>query len=217
MNRDTKAFKIRELTLELLGDGKVHTTKEIMDIAIEKEIILDKKTDVVYNVLFHMKKNGLIVAGPDKSQYIIGNVDGVEKDKVKKRTIKKEAEEEKEQKVSMLNLDKDRFSLLQPSPSRYSKMIFTVKENGELKMNGALMSKIKDREIEIFISKDLRTIILNPAGVNTHKFTKAGITKNREIVSMLKKLKIRFPITYAVSWSESVGAWEGVLEVNEKV
>lgn len=216
-NKESRACKIREMILELLSDGKIHTTKEMMDLAVEKGIILDKNTDIVYNILFHMKKKGLIASGPDKAQYVLGDISEFKDDKEKKEIMERaEAKGGEMKKVSILNLDKEKYSLLQPLPARYSKMFLTVKESGELKMNSALMNKIKERNIEIFISKDMRTIILNPSGECTHKFTKAGTAKNREIVCLLKKLKIKFPIMYAVEWNESIGAWEGALDVSSK-
>lgn len=218
MKKDSKAFKIRELILEILSDSKVHTTKEIMKIAIDRGIIPDKNTDNVYNILFHMKKDGLIDAGPDKSQYVLRSTSQYQQESRKEESVRMKSNQmEKVHKGSILNIDKEKYSLLKPMPSRFSKMSLTVKEDGELKMNGALMNNIKERNIEIYLSKDLRTIVLNPKGECTHRFTKAGTTKNKELVSILKRLKIKFPISYDIQWSEPMGAWEGVLNISEKI
>ena len=222
MNKESKAYKIRKITLDLLGDGNIHTTKEIMEAVVNKKIIVDKKTDIVYNVLFYMKKEGLIAPGPNKAEYILGEASVYRSNReVKKRQKEDDTKVVKEYKldagVSTLKLDTSKFSLLQPQTARYSQMVLTVKEKGELKMNSALMNKIKERDVEIFVSKDCRTIILNPLGTCSHKFTKAGTAKNREIVSMLRKLRIKFPISYIVEWNESICAWEGVLDINAKV
>lgn len=211
-NKESRAEKIRELVLDILSDGQIHTTKEIMDIAVEKKLIQDKNTDIIYNILFHMKKKGVIAPGPDKAQYVICNMNKSENENSKKNIESKE-----QQGAVILNLDPQKYSLLQPMPGRYSRMTLMVKENGELRMNGTLLKKIKERDVEIFISKDLRNIVLNPSGANTHKFTKAGTTKNRELVSMLKRMKIKLPVFYVVTWNESIGAWEGILDISEKV
>lgn len=210
-NKETRADKIRKLVLDILSDGLIHTTKEIMDIAVEKELIQDKSTDIIYNILFHMKKKGVIAPGPDKAQYVICNMNKSENVKLKKNT-----ESIEKQSATILNLDPQKYSLLQPTPGRYSRMTLMVKENGELRMNGTLLKKIKERDVEIFISKDLRNVVLNPLGSNTHKFTKAGTSKNREFATMLKRMKIKLPVFYVVSWNDSLGAWEGTLEINEK-
>lgn len=217
MNKDTRAARIREVVLELLSDGKVHSTREIMECTVAKGLITDRNTDVVYNALFHMKRKGLIMSGPEKAQYISGCVDRVQNNKMQDCTNKNNVLKESKVVVSTINLDPQKYSLLQPMPGRYSRMTLMVKENGELRMNGTLMKKIRERNIEIFISKDLRNIVLNPSGTNTHKFTKAGTTKNREIVSMLKRVKIKLPVFYVVTWNDSIGAWEGILDISEKV
>jgi len=210
-SKESRADIIRALILEMLSDGKIHTTKEIMNIAVEREIIPDKNTDIVYNILFHMKKKGIITTGPDKAQYCLVNKQETNGE------VEKPIMSNKSTKISTLNLDADKYSLLEPMPNKYSKMQLVVKENGELKLNSALMKKINECNIEIFVSKDLRTIILNPLGMRAHKFTKAGTAKNREMVMMLKKLRIKFPIIYTVEWNEDVGAWEGVLDISNKI
>ena len=41
-------------------------------------------------------------------------------------------------------------------------------------------------------------------------------TKNREIVSLLKKVKISFPVSYTIEWNEDIGAWEGTMDISNK-
>lgn len=212
-NKETKASIIRELTLELLKDGKIHPAKEIVDIAVKRKVVSATNVEPVYNILFHMKRKGMIMAGPEKAQYVLENVgDGI-KTSEKQDLIRME----KAKSISVINLNSDDYTLLKPLPAKYNRMIFTVKENGEMKMNSTLMNKIKEREIEIFISKDSRTIVLNPLGSYTHKFTKAGTAKNKEIVSVLKRLRLKFPICYVVDWNESIGAWEGKMDISDKI
>lgn len=114
-------------------------------------------------------------------------------------------------------IDLDNFVLLEPKSARSQEMRVSIVEKGEIRLNTLLMNTINTRKIEIFISKDCRKIILNPNGARSHKFTKAGTAKNDEIVTVLKKLKIKFPITYNVEWNEQAAIYEGKINVSNKV
>ena len=78
------------------------------------------------------------------------------------------------------------------------------------------MKHIDSNEIELIFSKKCDLILLNPGKKTGHKFTKAGTTKNKEIVEHLRKQKVPFPAVYTVNWDEKYNMWKGELHIECK-
>lgn len=211
----------KEMIMELMKDKKIHTIQEFNQMVAEKGIVTNKNSCIVHNVLFRLKKDGYIESTGITGEYILGTPGGKQSQTGAKpeeeKTAKAVPTEEKPRTSKPINLNMDKYMLLSPQNTKYQELKISVFEMGELRMNAALTNAIKNKKIEIFLSKDYRSIILNPDGPNAHEFTKAGTVKNREIVTLLKKLRIPFPIVYLVTWNEELSAWEGKLNVSAKV
>ena len=89
-------------------------------------------------------------------------------------------------------------------------------ERGELKLNKVLRRELPDQKIRILMSRDYRNLVLEPGGKDAHQFTKAGIAKNVQIVELLRKAKLTFPVVYRMSWNENTQVWEGRIQVDSK-
>ena len=75
---------------------------------------------------------------------------------------------------------------------------------------------IVERKLELIVSRDCRTILLNPAGPQAHEFTKAGTTRNQALADMLAKMRLSFPVTYTVRWDEGCEMWRGDINISPK-
>ena len=73
-----------------------------------------------------------------------------------------------------------------------------------------------NRKLELIVSRDCRTILLNPAGPQAHEFTKAGTTRNQALADMLAKMRLSFPVTYTVRWDEGCEMWRGDINISPK-
>lgn len=113
-------------------------------------------------------------------------------------------------------IDWNEFFVLKPQKSRLNERKIIISDKNEIRLNSGLQNAIQSRNIELIFSKNYKLVLLNPEQENGHKFTKAGITKNREIVEMFRKLKIPFPVTYIVEWDEEYQMWKGELKTESK-
>lgn len=206
--------RTKELVIKLMKDGKVHKTSEIYDMALEKHIIRTRKTNIIQNVVYQLKKDGYIRSTGYVGEYILANAGDDFKEEV---VVQEKIVQERQEKKNQAKINSDKYVLLQPQRARLPEMKISIVDKGELRLNATLMNKIKTRKIEIFLSKDYHNIILNPDGPNAHEFTKAGTAKNREIVAMLKKLRVSFPVVYTVLWNDENGVFEGEINIPAKV
>lgn len=192
--------KIRNIINELLADFNTHTTKEIKSRCADAGINLTENRYVLNNTLQKLKKEGIIESTGELGVYRLSK----EPSKSKPPVINKTS--------SKIVLDWDNFFLIKPTSSRYDEMKVTVSEKGEMRLNSVLHQKIQSSKIQLFLSNDYKTLILNPCDENAHNFTKAGTCKNKSIVNYFQKLNLKFPISYHVQWDEENQFWKGTLD-----
>ena len=84
-------------------------------------------------------------------------------------------------------------------------------------MNGKLNGDINSRKIEIRIAEGGMKIALIVDGVDYHKFTKSGNTKNEQLVKMLSKKKAKFPICYDIEESSDGIVWTGCIRKSKSI
>lgn len=203
-----KYEQIRKVLEKEFQDGKAHEIRELREKCAASGIDMETDRNAVNNVIFTMKKNGYLVNGERKGEYQLTEAVRTEKEgpaAVPGEEIKTAAE-----------LDWNQFFVLSPQKARMQEMKVSIVEKGEIRLNAILQKKILSRKLEIIMSKDYKTILLNPDGANAHEFTKAGTVKNKEIVERLRKMKLTFPVTYIIQWDEKFGMWRGELETADK-
>lgn len=181
----SKIAKVKNIVLDLLSDGKEHSSEE-MKILIQKDgIELDKKSNVLRTAIYQMRSSGIRIYSRDRGVYqILENV-------------------EKEEAPFL-----QEFTTLLPEEKNSPKCIY-VHSDGSLNFNGKLNGEIKSRQIEIRISDDGKRIVLIPDGKNNHKFTKSGRTKNTELIRTLKKKHIGVPATFEMERYMDSEIWIG--------
>lgn len=196
----TKREQIQNVIEKLFQDGRPHSTREIFAQCVEEGIDMISDTNAANNVVFKLKESGYLKKEKEKGVYVLAQ---------------QENSDEKEE-TSLPRLNWDKFFVLEPQGRRVQDMKMVIHPTGELRLNSHLQKHIQDRRIEIIMSKDYQSVLLNPQGANAHVFTKAGTARNRGIVELLKKAKIPLPASYLICWNEQYKMWEGKLEASDK-
>lgn len=200
----SKYGSIREVIEEVFKDGKPHNLLEVREACKLRGIDMKSDNNAVHNVMFNCKKSGYLEKTGIKGEYIRAAQD------------KKDEKSQNIQNNKGIDLNWDEFFVLEPEKGKYVELKITISEKGEIRLNTRLQKEIDSNDIEIIFSKNYKIILLNPNTGKGHKFTKAGTTKNRECITMLRKLRIPFPITYVVEWSEHYQMWKGELKIDLK-
>ena len=195
-----------EVLRTLFEDGNVHHISEVKKVLKENGIDYEKKNNIVSNILYKMKKDGYIMMGENRGEYVI-------KDRETEPIEYKETEDMiQDAEIMKPSENDDDFVLIKPQKARGSELKVSVFEAGEIRLNLPLFNLINNRKIEVYLSRNYKKIRLKSGGDNAMAFTKAGTAKNREIVEMLKELNVEFPIVYTVLWNEKKEVWEGKLK-----
>lgn len=193
--------QVRNIIEEILSDGKEHSIKEFKDKCENKGISLETNKNAISNTLFKMKNEGIISAGEERGGYRMGTA---EKEDIDIKRVNDE---------NLEKIDWNRFFVLKPKRLLYNEKKITITERGEIRLNSVLHKEIQCKAIEFIFSNDCREVILNLNGGNSHKMTKAGTTKNKEIVEKLKKNGIEIPAFYEMKWDKDIEMWRGILNV----
>lgn len=200
-----KSEQIADVIEEILNDGKEHSVKEFKEKCKNEGINLGANENAVSNVLFKMKKEGKICAGIEKGYY------------VKEKPDEEEIESTENENEKQGKIDWNKYFVLMPQNLRCNEKKITITEKGEIRLNSALHKEIQSKTIEFIFSNDCKEVILKLDGKNPHKITKAGTTKNREIVEKLKNIGIKFPVSYGMKWDEEIAMWRGKVDVSSVV
>jgi len=200
-----KYEQIRKVIEELYKDRQAHHLDEMREKCRECGIDIEADKNAVNNVVFKMKKENYLKNSERKGEYelVAGNKKAEEP--VVKKPVKAAAQ-----------IDWNEFFVLKPETDRLNGMKISISEKGELRLNSRLQKEVGSQEIELIFSKNYKVVLLNPNGKNSHRFTKAGTVKNREIVELLRKLKISFPVIYSVNWDERYQMWKGQVNTESR-
>ncbi|RZS94144.1 hypothetical protein [Cuneatibacter caecimuris] len=242
----TKYDQIRKVVAKIMEDSEKHHIQEIREECKKIGIDLNPERNAISNVLFSMKKEGVLDSGEEKGVY--WKAEKLKKDvqdsqpgepekkgqKIKKAQKEKKIEKELFSDINRVNtgqkkaqdtssdldrelkLDWEKFFVLKPQNRRNQEKRITITKEGELRLNSMLQKEIQSRKIEIIMSRDCRTILLNPQGKNAHDFTKAGTIKNTDLTELLSRLKLAFPVFYKVTWDQEMKLWKGELDIPDK-
>lgn len=227
-----KYKQVKEIIENIFSDGKPHEINEIKHFCEGKNIDLDPQKNVISNVLYRLKKSGYIDRTDKKGVYIKvkeNTVNENEKvslkddlnsiDKLENQHLIQDFDLEQSNKIyeDIPDMDWNRYFVLKPKKTRLKELKLSITEKGEIKLNSVLLRNIQSRKLEIILSKDYKTIYLNPHGDNVHEFTKAGVAKNIEIVEILNKMNLSYPIVYKVEWDDKFGMWRGEIDIKESI
>lgn len=188
----SKLAKVKEIILELLSDENEYTTDDIQKQILNFGLELDSKSSVIRTAIYQLRSSGIDIYSRDRGIY---------------QLRKKEVEEN--------NPALKDFVTIFPNQKSSPKCVY-VHSNGKITMSGRLNAEIKARQIEIRISSDVKKIALIPNGEHSHKFTKAGGTKNDELVKKLKSRHHTLPVTFIMEQDEESGIWIGEIIKNLK-
>lgn len=215
-----KKYEQIRIALEgIFEDRKSHDLNEIREKCRELDIDLESDKNAISNVLFKMKKDKCIRSTGEKGVYELMPLTEMENTKTEasqEYMPEYPSKIELESRGKSLNLDWEDFFVLKPNTTRFQEMRVTITEKGEIRFNSLLHKNLPNRKIQIIFSKDYRTVLLNPEGEDAHIFTKAGTTKNRMLIEVFRKMKIKFPVGYIVNWDEKYEMWKGKLDITDK-
>lgn len=213
----SKYSESREVAYQLYKDGKVHSIKEVRAVLAAHGIVEKKNGNMISNILFQLKKEGIIKMCETKGDYILadsaGDVIPTENEIYADESVSTEMVKTS---VVKPNINMDDFIVIKPQKPRQPELKVTIIEAGEIRLNSALHKCISSQRIAVYLSKDLRKMILCSNGEDAMEFTKAGTAKNREITEILREKRIPFPASFTVKWNEDYGAWEGILNISPK-
>lgn len=218
-----RSDQIRKVIMELFEDKGKHHINEIRERCRQLNIDIESDKNAISNIIFKMKKNNILQNTGDKGVYELAPPTQATNNKI-------EPESEGEKKVvpecemrtsadslgKKVNLNWNDFFVLKPDDLRSREMRLTITDKGEIRFNSQLHKQLPNKKIQIIFSKDYRILLLNPDGEDAHIFTKAGTTKNRELIDAFLKLKLKFPVSYAVKWDEEYNMWKGKLDISDK-
>lgn len=214
-----KCEQIRKVAEGIFEDRKSHNLNEIREKCRDLNIDLESDKNALSNVIFKMKKDKRIRSTGEKGVYELMPLTEMEDDKAEdsqEYMLEFPSKTKVESKSKSLNLNWEDFFVLKPNTTRLQEMRVTITEKGEIRFNSLLHKNLTNRKIQIIFSKDYRTVLLNPEGEDAHIFTKAGTTKNRMLIEIFRKMKIKFPVGYIVNWDEKYEMWKGKLDITDK-
>lgn len=196
MDKKNKSNLIKNNILEVLKDGKEHTTAEIREYIESKRINDEDNSNAINMALFQLKKESETIANPRKGIYCMIN----KKQKIKKDYYK-----------GTSKYDFSDFEIIESKTKKEIEMVVSITEEGTLSINEKLLKQFDKREAEIKIKKDCKQIILLKNGNSMIYLGKNGRQKNYNLLDKLKGQKISLPAYYTGKWDEEEELWIGDL------
>lgn len=184
----TKIEAVKKIVLSILEDGEEHSTEEIRNGIRRAGIEISAKSSSLRTAIYQLRNSGVEIYSRDRGIYQIKG----------KQKVKEEFYYLKD------------FIILKPEKKKSPKCVY-VHRDGNVVLNGKLNEAIKDRQIEIRVSKDGKRLALLVNGDDSHKFTKSGCCRNQELITLLEEKEIIFPVTYEMEWDNDLGVWLGEL------
>lgn len=200
----------------LFLDKKEHSIQEIRTLCEQQGILLSDR-NAVNNVVHKLKVRNRLEPGSEKSFYRIPE-QGPDQEPQEggQKPAKRTAFSGIQTGEKADGIDWNRFFVLEPQSRQALEKRFTLNQKGEIRFNSNLTKAVSSRKLELIVSRDCRTILLNPAGPQAHEFTKAGTTRNQALADMLAKMRLSFPVTYTVRWDEGCEMWRGDINISPK-
>ena len=200
----------------LFLDKKEHSIQEIRTLCEQQGILLSDR-NAVNNVVHKLKVRNRLEPGSEKSFYRIPEQEpDQEPQEGGQKPAKRTAFSGIQTGEKADGTDWNRFFVLEPQSRQALEKRFTINQKGEIRFNSNLTKAVSSRKLELIVSRDCRTILLNPAGPQAHEFTKAGTTRNQALADMLAKMRLSFPVTYTVRWDEGCEMWRGDINISPK-
>lgn len=178
--KGSKTAKMKEYILEILSDGKEHTSLEMVQRINEKGLEIDQAN--IRSVIYLLRKSGIDIDSKERGVYQL----------------------KKKEKIPLLR----GFTTVVPEEKSSPKYIY-IHDDGSVRLSSTLNNKIKSRTIEIRLDNTGKRIALIPDGENSHKFSKSGCTKNSDLIKLLKGMHISVPATYEMNLDSKTGIWIG--------
>jgi len=94
-------------------------------------------------------------------------------------------------------------------PKRNQKFQFKVLESGKSLVGNAFLKKLQSNYVEISISEDAASIIINESANQDFRVCKSGYITNKEIAETVVHRGIILPAVYNMTWNEKHGLWNG--------
>lgn len=95
------------------------------------------------------------------------------------------------------------------SDRRFKELTIEIAENGNIKISKNIRESLGKR-VSIFISKDYKNIVLDPAGEEL-LIKSSGIITAKHSVDSFNRKKAVFPLKYKMTWNGSDKMWKGDL------
>lgn len=176
----SKLARIKDIVMEVLADYQEHTAQELREEIQKQGVYLDDGSSAFRTAMYQLKNSGLNIDSRERGIYCL-----------------KKMEEDIRLKG---------FTVLKPI-DKVSRRCVYVHDDGKIILNGKLNGEILSRKIEIRLADNGEKLALIEDGKEYHRFTKSGHTKNIEIIRVLGKKKISFPICYEMEKKEEI--WVG--------
>ncbi len=137
----------------------------------------------------------------------------------KKQMNKREQEVKAERIVAtpQINIDWSKYFVLKPQKSRYTERRITIMEKGEIRLNSTFRKEFEKSELGLIFSNNYKEVLIYMEGNELHRLTKAGTIKNHEIVDKLKRIRVKFPVSYILKWDENLQVWRGNIDIPNKI
>jgi len=179
----SKLASIKSIIMEKLGDGQEHSAKDLRDEIRKCGIDLPERSSAFRTAVYQLKNSGINIESRERGLYCL---------------VKSEA-----------GIQLKGFTVLKPV-DKVSRRCVYIHEDGKIVLNGKLNGEISSRRVEIRIADSGEKIALIEDGKECHRFSKSGHTKNIEIIKILGKKRILFPICYEMEKQDNL--WIGKLK-----
>ena len=109
------------------------------------------------------------------------------------------------------------FELILPPPNRRSVRAVNVNQSGKLTVNLCLYESLSCKEVQFYISKDKRTLLLCEQGTPnsreasaSYRLPKNGTIHNCEFTRDYIRKGLTLPVRYEMYWNEQEQLWMGI-------
>lgn len=104
-------------------------------------------------------------------------------------------------------IDLDEFEEIYTPYAGLNTPAVSFRESGHVALNDKLMECLGTREVRLLISKDKRTVILDPNGAATYQFPQNGRKKDASLCQSVAETGIPLPARYEAAFDEAHNRW----------
>lgn len=91
--------------------------------------------------------------------------------------------------------------------------IITIYESGRIKVSKAIIDRLTNSKVSLYLSKDYKEILLDQCGDKVKLKKDGSISAKNLIENNIDKKKVVFPMVYDILWDEKDDIWRGILRV----